>query len=403
VIRRRRLLLLPALLVLSLAALVAVPGAQSKTDAKPTGKPIVIGGAIALSGGFSAYDLINKVAAQVAVNDINAAGGVLGRPLQYIPEDTKSDLSVGPTVALDLINKGAVALITQCDFDYGSPAALVAQKHQIPAFSCASSPKFGAQDLGPYAYDVSPTTNEEGGIMATYAYNTLHARTAYFLTDTSLAYSTDECKSFMQAWQGLPGTSIVGKDTFSNGDPSIASQITRIKSLKTPPQVIGLCTYLPGGPNAIRQIRAAGITAPMFSGVGIESRDWFKALPTLSDYYYLGYGSLFGNDPRPAVNKFFKMVQALGHKPAAVSLSLMAYTEVQLIADAIKKAGSTSGPALVKALNSFTNVPTITGPVTYTATKHYNYFPVVINEIEHGKVILKGLVQPPKKVPAPTF
>ncbi len=167
--------------------------------------------------------------------------------------------------------------------------------------------------------------------------------------------------------------------------------------------MIGLCTYLPGGPNAIRQIRAAGIKAPMFSGVGIESRDWFKALPTLSDYYYLGYGSLFNNDPRPAVNKFFAHLQKLGGKPAAVSLSLMAYTEVQLIAKAIQKAGTTDGPALLKALNSFTNVPTLTGPVTYTPTKHYNYFPVVVNEIQNGKVVLKGLVQPPKKVPAPTF
>jgi len=241
VIRNRRLLVALAVSLVA-AGIAGAQLGQSAGTAKPKGEPIVIGGAIALSGGFSAYDLQNRVGSEVAVDNLNRAGGALGRPLKYVTEDTKSDRSVGPTVALDLISKGAVALIVQCDFDFGSPAALVAQQKQVPAFSCASSPKFGVQDIGHYAFDVGIPTNEEGAAMAEWSYKNLHARKAYFLVDTSLAYSKDECTSFEQAWRGLPGTTVVGKDTFSNGDPSIASQITRLRSAKTKPDLIGLCT-----------------------------------------------------------------------------------------------------------------------------------------------------------------
>jgi branched-chain amino acid transport system substrate-binding protein len=335
------------------------------------------------------------------VNDINAAGGVLGRPLKYVAEDTQSNLAVGPKVATDLISKGAVAMITQCDFDYGSPAALVANAHQIPAFSCASSPKFGVQGVGQYAFDVSPPSNEEGAGQADWAYNDLHARHAYVLTDTSLAYSTDECNSFKKAWAGLSGTTLVGSDTFQNTDSSEQAQITRMAAATPKPDVIIVCSYLPGGPNVIRQIRGAGINTPIISGSGMDSRGAFSSIHGLSNYYILTYGSIYGNDPRPAVNKMFKQYAKLSGSQALVSYPILAYTEVQLIAQAIEKAGSTSGPAMLKALNSFVNVPTLDGPVTYTPTRHYNSFPEAVTEYVNGKDTFKSMIQPKNVPPLP--
>jgi branched-chain amino acid transport system substrate-binding protein len=402
-----KLRIMVALVALSLsAALIAACGSSSKkttttsSTASSLKKPIIIGGAIALTGGFSAYDLQNRIGSEVAVNDINAAGGVLGRPLKYVVEDTQSNLAVGPRVATDLLSKGAVAMIAQCDYDYGAPAALVANSHHIPVFSCASSPKFGVQGIGPYAFDVSPPSNEEGAGMAETAYNRLHARTAYMLTDTTLAYSADECASFKKAWAALPGTTLVGSNTFKNTDTSISAQVTQMASASPKPAVIIVCSYLPGGPNAIRQIRSAGINTPIISGSGMDSRGAYTAIPHLSNYYILTYGSIYGTDSRPAVNTLFQKYKALSGKPAVVAYPILAYTEVQLIAKAIQMAGSTSGPAMLNALNHFTNVQTLDGPVTYTPTKHYSYLPEGLIEYVNGNYKFLGLITP-KSVPPP--
>lgn len=399
---RRKRLWVAAILALMLVAFGA-QASQSQPSKKLAGEPIIIGGAIALTGGFSAYDLENRVGAELAVEDVNKAGGLLGRPVKYEVQDTKSDRAVGPTVATDLLAKGAVALITQCDFDFGAPAALVAQAKKVPAFSCASSPKFGVQGIGPFAYDVSVTTQAEGAIFAEFPYNSLKARTAYVLVDTVLAYDTDDCNAFTTRWKQLKGTKIVGQDKFQNGDASIASQITRIRSLKKQPDVVVVCTFLPGGVSAIRQIRAAGIKSPIITGIGMDTTSWYKPLKTLSDVYVTTYGSEYGDDPRPFVNQFFKRFKAkAGHAPN-VSFSMAAYCEVQVIAAAIKRAGSTDGDKMRQALDKFNKVPCVLGPVSYTPTKHWQTsFKVVVLQITKSKAKFRALLTPIKP-PAPKF
>jgi branched-chain amino acid transport system substrate-binding protein len=394
-------LLFAMLLVL---ALYGAQLGQSGQTKKLAGEPIIIGGAIALTGGFSAYDLENRAGAELAVEDINKAGGLLGgRPLQYLVEDTKSDRAVGPTVATDLLSKGAVAMITQCDFDFGAPAALVAQAKKVPSFSCASSPKFGVQGIGPYAYDVSVTTQAEGAVMAEWPYKNLKARTAYVLVDTTLAYDTDDCKAFVTRWKQLPGTRIVGQDKFQNGDASIASQITRIRSLSKAPDLVEVCTYLPGGISAIRQIRAAGIKSPIMTGIGMDGTSWFKPIAHLSNVYFTNYGSEYGDDKRPFVNKFFQRFKAKAGHPANVSYSLVAYCQVQVIAAAIKAAGSTDGDKMRQALDKFKNVPCDLGTVTYTPKKHWvTTFKVQVAQITNSKGKGRDLVSPVKP-PPPTF
>jgi branched-chain amino acid transport system substrate-binding protein len=398
--RRKRFLIA---VVLVLLAVTFAQSSQSHPQKTPTGEPIVIGGAIALTGGFSAYDLENRVGAELAVEDINKAGGVLGRPLEYLVQDTKSDRAVGPTVATDLLSKGAVALITQCDFDFGAPAALVAQAQEVPSFSCASSPKFGVQGIGPYAYDVSVTTQAEGAVMAEWPYTNLKARTAYVLVDTTLAYTTDDCKAFTTRWQQLRRTRIVGQDTFQNGDTSIASQITRIRSLRTPPDVIVVCTYLPGGISAIRQIRAAGIDSPIMTGIGMDGTSWYKPIKNLSNVYFTNYGSPYGDDRRPFVNRFFKRFQAKAGRPANTSYPLVAYCQVQVIASAIKRAGSTDGDKMRQALNRFKNVPCTLGRVTYTPNRHWvTTFRIQVIAISKSKGRGRDLVTAVKP-PPPSF
>src|SRR5258708_37483021 len=129
--------------------------------------PIIIGAAIALSGPIAPYDEGPYKAMEVAVEEINAKGGVLGRPLKIVYADTKSDISYGATAAQQVIDQGAVMVVVTCDYDYGSAAANVANSKNLIAFStCAGDPKFGPAGIGPNAFTMATGSPRPAAPMA---------------------------------------------------------------------------------------------------------------------------------------------------------------------------------------------------------------------------------------------
>ena len=94
--------------------------------------PILIGIAGAKTGPLSPYDGQPGNAFLLRIEEINKAGGVDGRDLEAKWIDTKSDKTLAASAATQLINDGAVTILTTCDFDYGSPAAFQAQAKNVP-------------------------------------------------------------------------------------------------------------------------------------------------------------------------------------------------------------------------------------------------------------------------------
>ena len=127
--------------------------------------------------------------------------------------------------------------------------------------SRAEDVKAGIQGVGPNSFSSSVLAAVQGATMAEWAYETREARTAYVLLDTTIEYNRGICSGFDWMFPTLEGTEIVGTDTFRNDDASIASQVTRIRALDEQPDVIMLCSYIPGAASAVRQLRAAGITS----------------------------------------------------------------------------------------------------------------------------------------------
>jgi branched-chain amino acid transport system substrate-binding protein len=105
-------------------------------------------------------------------------------------------------------------------------------------------------------------------------------KNGYVLLDDSIEYDKSVCAGYDWLYP-LKGGKIVGHDTFKNGDPSIASQVTRLAAAVRDQKVdnVMICTYEPGGAAAIRQIRAAGITVPLLSGSSMDGNYWLAAAP----------------------------------------------------------------------------------------------------------------------------
>jgi branched-chain amino acid transport system substrate-binding protein len=372
-----------ALAVAASIALIAAAGESRAAD-----DPIIIGAAIALSGVVAPYDEGPAKAMEVAVDEINAKGGVLGRPLKIIYSDTKSDIAYGSTAAQDVIDKGAAMVVVTCDYDYGGAAATVADQKGLIAFStCAGDPKFGPAGIGPNAFTMATGAPGQAALMAEWAYNVKGWRTAYVLLETTIAFDATWADTFKKRWIELAGPdSLLGEDTFGGEDPQIASQITRIKSLPKAPDVIALCSFPPGGQAALRQIRAAGLNEPI---VGSESWDgdfWLEAIPDLSNMYIVTYASVFGTDPRPAMQEFMKKYEAKHGARPITSHAVTGYSVIEAWTKAVEKAGTLETDKVREALQSFKAEPLLAGPTTYTTDAHINMQrDMIVLRVEKGK------------------
>jgi len=349
---------------------------------------ILIGAAIGVSGWIAPYDGPPLNAAKIAIEEINQRGGLLGRSLELIVADTKTDRVQGAKAAADLLDQGAQFLITSCDYDMGGPGALVAQNRGIIVFSpCAGDSKFGPKGIGELAFTMASGTGNQAFVSAEWAHGRKGWRNAYILLDNTLAFHKSSVRDFEEAWNQLPGAKVVGKDIFKNDDPSIASQITRIKNAGVAPDFIFISSHVPGGPSAMRQIRAAGINIP-FLGVGDMDGDyWLGAVPDLSEFYFSTYNSVFGDDPNPKVNDFTKAYAAkFGSRPG-VSFALTGYSVIEAWAKAVERAGTLDSQKVRAALESFKNEPLLVGATSFSTVNHIQYNrALVIMQVQGGKM-----------------
>jgi branched-chain amino acid transport system substrate-binding protein len=371
---------------LSLSAALGVL-ALSATLAQADDDKIVVGFATAASGFMQAYDKPAQDAAMIRIDEINKAGGLLGKQIEVVAADTKTDRAEGAKAGLEVIDKGADLVIVSCDYDFGAPAALAAEgAGKVSFFLCAESIKAGIQGVGPNSFSASVLAAVQGATMAEWAYTKKNARNFYRLLDTWTEYNKGICDGFDWMLPRLEGAKLVGEDTFKNEDASIAAQITRIKSLPQEPDAIMLCTMMPGAVSAIKQIRAAGIKAPILNGSGVDGSYWLSAVPDLSDFIVPVQGSIYGDDPNPAVNEFNKKYKEVTGGDPSSQYVYPGYVLIDVWAKAVERAKSTEAAAVVAELEKMKDEPTLFGPRTFTNEIHHqNRGRYLIVETKNGK------------------
>jgi branched-chain amino acid transport system substrate-binding protein len=334
-------------------------------------EPIKLGFAVAESGWMANYDSAPFKAAVLKIEEINKAGGLLGRQIAYEVRDTKTEREGSATAGQELVATGVDLLVVSGDYDFGAPAALGAAAANIISFSSiAGDAKMGVQGIGPLAFTGSGAAQTEGIAMAQWAAKQGY-KTAYVLTDTLIQYTKSVSSGFKFGWTETAGAdSILGEDTFVNSDASIASQITRIKQLSTQPDFIFLSSVTPGGASAVRQLRAAGIQQPILSNTAMSDNYWLNAAPGLSGFYVPALMSLYGDDPRPELNAFVESFKARWKEPPVTSYAIAGYSMIEQWARAVEKAGTTEAKAVVAVLNAFKDEPFTIGPTTFTPEIH---------------------------------
>jgi len=245
-------------------------------------EPILIGAAMAQTGFMSPFDGPALATAQIAVDKINAEGGVNGCQLVLEAVDTETNPDKGQQIATDLIAKGAKMLLVTCDYDINAKSSQVANDAGVLVVApCVGSTAMGPDNGLDLGYSMGSAVPGEAAIMAEYAFENL-GKTVTLFKDMSIAYTTSQCDAFETRYTELGGT-VVSTQQFTQTqagalDKPVTAQVANAK--KDGAEVIALCSYPGGGAQALAAIRNGGVNTPVISGFGMDGAFWLGAVPS---------------------------------------------------------------------------------------------------------------------------
>lgn len=361
-----------ALVIVAVVAGILAATAAARTDTTAKKKPIVIGAVVDLTKNMAPFDAPALLAAQLEIKAINAKGGVLGRPLQLKFLNDQLDAAKTKQDAVSMIQKHVDVGWVTCDVNYAAPAA----QEFLNAGKLTIAPCLGTDELSPIrfgsrgklGFSFGNAAQDEGAAVAEYAYKIKHWTTADVVTDNLLRYFQDVCKAFSVRFQELGGK-IVGQESFTQGDKTINNVVSRVNNEKA--DVIAFCTSFGADqPAFVSGLRSLHNETPIINGWASDGNYWWPKNPPVTNFYYLTYASVWGDDPSAQVRAFEAQMKSAGH-PAQTGGFLGGAAAIQGIADAIKKAhGSTNGARLASIMVRFHKVPTISGNVSFSPSLH---------------------------------
>jgi len=373
-----------AILTLSLVACQAHREPQTAQSAGD----IPIGSYVALTGPEASFGNSTLEGEKLAVDEINAAGGVLGRKIKLIAEDDQGKAEEAASVVTKLITgNNVVALLGENSSNQSLAAAPIAQSNHIPMVSVSSTNPMVTQK-GDYIFRVCFTDPYQGKALATFAAENLKVKKVGTMVDRKNDYSVGLAEFFRKEFEAHGGK-VVSEQSYSGGDTEFRPQLTAIKSSK--PDVI----FIPGFYTEVGQIaiqaRDLGFNGPMLGGDGWDSPSVIqiggKSVDNsyFSDHYFIG-------DPRPLVKNFVDAIRKRTGKDPEATCAL-GYDAMKILAMAIQKAGSTDGAKIREALAQTKDYDGVSGKVTMGASRD-PIKPVAIIKIDHGKMNFESWVNP---------
>jgi branched-chain amino acid transport system substrate-binding protein len=368
--------------------LCAALTAGCNKSSQPPADVIKIGEFASLTGSEATFGQMSHHGTELAIDEINAAGGVLGKKLELHTDDNQSKQGESKTIAKKLISRDSiVALLGEVSSQRSLEAAPVCQESKIPQISPASTnPK--VTEIGDYIFRICFIDPLQGKVLAEFAQRTLKTHRIAVLTDAGSAYSVGLATYFKEAFVSAGGE-VAAEAKYTSGDKDFSAQLTSIKAAN--PEALFVPGYYTEVGLIARQARELGIKVPLFGGDGWESSELLTIGGSAieGDYFSTHYSPQVQD---PAVQKFVQEFKTkYGATPDA--MAALGYDSAALLADAIKRAGSTDGAKIRDALAATKDFPGVTGKITIDAQRNATK-PLVILEIKDGKFQLVEQIAP---------
>jgi branched-chain amino acid transport system substrate-binding protein len=389
-----------AIVALLVAALAGAAVLASTTAA--AAKPIVIGWAYDSKGAMSPFDTSALASAQLHLKTVNARGGALGRRIALRTCDTQGNKpTVAKACAAKLLGGGADVIFTTCDVELAAPVVQEAINRGVLAVAaCIGTDQMGPKRFGAkgrLAFSYGNLAQDEGSAMAEYAWKR-GWRDAALATDTVIVYFRNVVQAFEARFKELGGK-IVAKESYQSSpdgnanQASIQNAINRLKDVDA--DVIATATAPPWGAQVpiMNGLRTLGNNTPFINSWAGDGAYWLPKDPKVTNYYFVTFASVFGDDPVKIANTWAKTSKAL------VGSYITGPAAIDGVVTAIKRAKSTQGAKLAAQMEQFKKVPTVSGLVTFSKTVHTVFgrqYRVI--QIQNNEPKFVGLIAA-KKVP----
>ncbi|HEY0416015.1 MAG TPA: ABC transporter substrate-binding protein [Gaiellaceae bacterium] len=357
-----------ALVVAAIALIALAATAAARTTAHKAA-PITIGWAFDSKGAMAPFDGPALAAAQLRVKQWNARGGVGGRQLQIKTCDTQGNKpAVAKACALKLLGAGANIVFTTCDVDLAAPVVQEAINRGVLAVApCIGTDQMGPKRFGSkgkLAFSFGNVAQDEGSAMAQYAW-AKGWRSAALATDGVIVYFKNVVQAFKVRFTQLGGK-IVDQETYhSLGGNDVNNAVSRLNSAKADVVVTSTAGAFGALSTLISGMRSAGNNTPVLNSWAGDGVYWLPKSPPVTNYWFVTYASIFGDDPNAAVNKLAKQVKA------GTGGFITGSAAIDGVVTAIRRSnGSTTGSTLAAAMEKFKGVPTLSGKVSFSPSLH---------------------------------
>ena len=347
---------------------------------------VKIGVNMELSGAVATYGQSTVDGIELAIDEVNAAGGIDGKQVELVKYDNKSDAAEATTLATKLMTEDDVACVlgpaTSGAFKAEIP---VANDNKVPVISgsaTADDVTVDASGVKEYAFRICFNDSYQGTAMANFAYKNLKVKKVVIILDNASDYSKGLAKSFKDTYTEVGGT-VAAEEAFVAGETDFNAVITKIKDKDF--DAIFIPGYYQEAGLIIKQARAQGIDVPIMGADGFDSPTLVElsGAAAANDIYFSNhYSSL---DEESVVVDFIKAFKEK-HDKDPDAFNALGYDLAKFACDGIGRAGGEGGEALKDALAGTEEFKGVTG--TFSVDENHNPVKaVVVIEMQDGKQV----------------
>lgn len=369
---------------LTMVSLLAGCGAPDKTEEQV----IKIGANMDLSGGGSTFGTSVLNGVKMAVEEVNAAGGINGKQIKLFVEDNKTEPAEAANTTKKLIEQDQVDLIigavtSGCTLS----SAPIAQASGVPMITPTSTnPQ--VTETGDYIFRSCFIDPLQGTAMAKFATEKLKAKTAVVMGDVTSDYSKGLTEVFKKDFEAAGGK-VLSVESFAQKDTDFNAQLTKIKAEK--PDVIFLPAYYTEVGLILKQARQQGIDQPFIGTDGWDSPKLVEIAgnATNNGYFTNHYAT---DDQDPVIQGFIKKYKDK-YKQVPDAFATLGYEAALIAVKALEKAGTTDKKVVRDSMAATKDVPGITGKISLDANRN-PIKAVTIIEMKDGKQTFLDKINP---------
>lgn len=376
--------------LLTAVALVSGCPKSGNNSGSTSSNEILIGHYGSMTGSEATFGQSTDNGIKLAVEEMNAAGGINGKQIKLITYDDKGDTKeVGAAVTRLVANDHVVAVLGEVASNLSLAGAPVCQEHGVPMVS-PSSTNPQVTKIGDKIFRVCFIDPFQGYVCAKFAREQegLKAEKIAILYDQTQAYSKGLAEEFEKAFESLGGT-ICENQAYSRGDQDFTAQLTAIRSSNA--DMVFVPGYYTDVGNIALQARKLGIEVPLFGGDGWDSSQLYEiGGDAVNGCYYSNHYS--HEDPNPRVQDFIAKYKEQ-HGAIPDGLAALGYDAAMLLFDAMQRASSLGGDDLAAAIAQTKDFDGVTGNISIDE-QHNAVKPAVILEMKDGRPTFLTTIEP---------